>query len=238
MGTIQLDERGLAPAICQDASTGEVLMLGYVNPGSLKRTLEGGDVWFYSRSRSDLWHKGEVSGNYMRLKSASMDCDGDTILLKVEPDGPICHTGNPTCFFTPFDELPDFERTDRGPGVLEELFSVIQDRKQEMPDGSYTAKLFEDGVERIAQKVFSVIQDRKQEMPDGSYTAKLFEDGVERIAQKVIEEAGEVAIAGATGDRDQVVRETSDLLYHSLVLLSALGARPEDVWSELRDRRG
>lgn len=206
MGTIQLDERGLAPAICQDASTGEVLMLGYVNPGSLKRTLEGGDVWFYSRSRSDLWHKGEVSGNYMRLKSASMDCDGDTILLKVEPDGPICHTGNPTCFFTPFDELPDFERTDRGPGVLEELFSVIQ--------------------------------DRKQEMPDGSYTAKLFEDGVERIAQKVIEEAGEVAIAGATGDRDQVVRETSDLLYHSLVLLSALGARPEDVWSELRDRRG
>ena len=205
MGTIKLDERGLAPAICQDASTGEVLMLAYVNPGALKRTLEGGEVWFYSRSRSDLWHKGEVSGNYMRLKSATMDCDGDAILLKVEPDGPICHTGNPTCFFTPFDELPDFERTDDGPGVLEELFSVIQ--------------------------------DRKQEMPDGSYTAKLFKDGVDRIAQKVIEEAGEVAIAGMKGDRDQVVRETSDLLYHSLVLLSALGARPEDVWRELRGRR-
>ena len=205
MGTIQLDERGLAPAICQDASTGEVLMLAYVNPGALKRTLEGGEVWFYSRSRSDLWHKGEVSGNYMRLKSATMDCDGDAILLKVEPDGPICHTGNPTCFFTPFDELPDFERTDDGPGVLEELFSVIQ--------------------------------DRKQEMPDGSYTAKLFKDGVDRIAQKIIEEAGEVAIAGMKGDRDQVVRETSDLLYHSLVLLSALGATPEDVWRELRDRR-
>ena len=205
MGTIQLDERGLAPVICQDANTGEVIMLAYVNPGALKRTVEGGEVWFYSRSRSDLWHKGEVSGNYMRLKSATMDCDGDAILLKVEPDGPICHTGNPTCFFTPFDELPDFERTDRGPGILEELFSVIQ--------------------------------DRKREMPDGSYTAELFKDGVDRIAQKVIEEAGEVAIAGAKGDRDQVVRETSDLLYHSLVLLSALGARPEDVWRELRDRR-
>jgi phosphoribosyl-ATP pyrophosphohydrolase/phosphoribosyl-AMP cyclohydrolase len=205
MGTIQLDERGLAPVICQDANTGEVIMLAYVNPGALKRTVEGGEVWFYSRSRSDLWHKGEVSGNYMRLKSATMDCDGDAILLKVEPDGPICHTGNPTCFFTPFDELPDFERTDRGPGILEELFSVIQ--------------------------------DRKREMPDGSYTAELFKDGVDRIAQKVIEEAGEVAIAGAKGDRDQVVRETSDLLYHSLVLLSALGARPEDVWGELRDRR-
>ena len=205
MGTIQLDERGLTPAICQDDRTGEVIMLGYVNPGALKRTLEGGEVWFYSRSRSDLWHKGEVSGNYMRLKSASMDCDGDAILLKVEPDGPICHTGNPTCFFTPFDELPEFERTDNGPAVLEELFSVIQ--------------------------------DRKQEMPDGSYTAKLFRDGVDRIAQKVIEEAGKVAIAGAKGDRDQVVRETSDLLYHCMVLLSALGARPEDVWTELRDRR-
>ena len=205
MGTIQLDERGLAPAICQDASTGEVLMLGYVNPGALKRTLEGGEVWFYSRSRSDLWHKGEVSGNYMRLKSATMDCDGDAILLQVEPDGPICHTGNPTCFFTLFDELPDFERADDGPGVLEELFSVIQ--------------------------------DRKQELPDGSYTAELFKDGVDRIAQKVIEEAGEVAIAGMKGDHDQVVRETSDLLYHSLVLLSALGATPEDVWRELRDRR-
>jgi phosphoribosyl-ATP pyrophosphohydrolase/phosphoribosyl-AMP cyclohydrolase len=205
MGTIQLDERGLAPAICQDASTGEVLMLAYVNPGALKRTLEGGEVWFYSRSRSDLWHKGEVSGNYMRLKSATMDCDGDAILLKVEPDGPICHTGNPTCFFAPFDELPDFDRADDGPGVLEELFSVIQ--------------------------------DRKQEMPDGSYTAELFKGGVDRIAQKVIEEAGEVAIAGMKGDRDQLVRETSDLLYHSLVLLSVLGARPEDVWRELRDRR-
>ena len=205
MGTIQLDERGLAPAVCQDASTGEVLMLAYVNPGALKRTLEGGEVWFYSRSRSELWHKGEVSGNYMRLKSATMDCDGDVILLKVEPDGPICHTGNATCFFTPFDELPDFERTDKGPGVLEELFSVIQ--------------------------------DRKQEMPDGSYTAKLFKDGVDRIAQKVIEEAGEVAIAGIKGDSEQVVREVSDLLYHSLVLLSALGARPEDVWRELRDRQ-
>ncbi len=207
MGTIQLDENGLAPAICQDATTGEVLMLAYVNPGALKRTVEGGDVWFYSRSRSDLWHKGEVSGNYMRLKSAAMDCDGDAILLKVEPDGPVCHTGNPTCFFTPFAELPDFERADRGPGVLEELFSVIQ--------------------------------DRKQEAPEGSYTAELLKEGVDRIAQKVIEEAGsEVAIAGAKEDRDQVVRETSDLLYHALVLLSAVGARPEDVWSELRSRRG
>ena len=205
MVQIQLDERGLVPAIAQNATTGQVIMLGYMNPGSLKRTLEGGDVWFYSRSRSDLWHKGEVSGNYMRLRSATMDCDGDAVLLQVEPDGPICHTGNPVCFFTPFDELPDFATQDKGPGILEELFATVQDRKRERPEGSYTAELL-----------------------DG---------GVECISQKVIEEAGEVAIAGVKGDKDQVVREAADLLYHTLVLLSASGAAPEDVWQELRQRR-
>ena len=96
MPTVLLDDKGLAPAICQHEETGAVLMLGYVSPGAVKRTLEGGEVWFYSRSRSDLWHKGEVSGNYMRIRSASVDCDGDVILFKVIPDGPICHTGNPT----------------------------------------------------------------------------------------------------------------------------------------------
>ncbi len=208
MTEIQLDERGLVPAIAQNASTGEVIMLGYMNPGSIKRTFEGGDVWFYSRSRSDLWHKGEVSGNYMRIKAASVDCDGDTILLQVEPDGPICHTGNQTCFFTPLplDRLPDgYVRQEKGPGIVEELFALIQ--------------------------------ERKRELPEGSYTAKLFQEGRERISQKVIEEAGEAAIAGATGDKEQMVRELADLFYHALVLMSATGARPEDVWKELRERR-
>ena len=206
MVEIQLDEKGLVPAVAQNSSTGEVIMMGYMNPGSLKRTLEGGEVWFYSRSRSDLWHKGEVSGNYMRVKSASTDCDGDTILLQVEPDGPICHTGNATCFFTPFEELPEFVRAEKGPGIFEELFAVIQ--------------------------------DRKEELPEGSYTAGLFREGVERISQKVIEEAGETAIAGVKADKEALVRETADLLFHALVLLSASGARPEDVWAELRERRG
>ena len=181
MVQIQLDEKGLVPAIAQNVKTGEVLMLGYMNPGSLKRTLEGGEVWFYSRSRSDLWHKGEVSGNYMRIKSAAVDCDGDTIILQVEPDGPICHTGNPTCFFTPIpiEEFPEFTREERGPGVLEDLFAVIQ--------------------------------DRKREMPEGSYTAKLLQGGTDRISQKVIEEAGEAAIAGVKGDKDELVRELAGI---------------------------
>ena len=206
MVEIQLDEKGLVPAVAQDVNSGEVLMLGYMNPGALKRTLEGGEVWFYSRSRSDLWHKGEVSGNYMRVKSAAVDCDGDTIILKVEPDGPICHTGNQTCFFTPIDDFPEFTRAEKGPGILEDLFAVIQ--------------------------------DRKRDMPEGSYTTQLFSEGTKRIAQKVIEEAGETALAATVGDKEELIKETADLLYHALVLLSASDARPEDVWQELRKRQG
>ena len=153
MPEVKLDANGLVPAIAQNVNTGEVLMLGYMNPGSLKRTLDGGEVWFFSRSRSDLWHKGEVSGNYMRVKSAAVDCDGDALILQVEPDGPICHTGKPNCFFTPIDELPGFYREQKGPGCLKTCSPSYQDRKREMPQGSYTAQLLEGGSARIAQKV-------------------------------------------------------------------------------------
>jgi phosphoribosyl-ATP pyrophosphohydrolase/phosphoribosyl-AMP cyclohydrolase len=151
---VKLNEKGLVPAIAQDINTGQVLMLGYMNPGSLKRTVEGGQVWFYSRSQEDLWHKGEISGNYLNLREAWVDCDADTILLKVQPDGPTCHTGERSCFFTPMESLPDeYESTESGPGVLEELFAVIRDRQRELPEGSYTTRLLQDGVARIAQKV-------------------------------------------------------------------------------------
>jgi phosphoribosyl-ATP pyrophosphohydrolase/phosphoribosyl-AMP cyclohydrolase len=151
---VKLNEKGLVPAIAQDINTGQVLMLGYMNPGSLKRTVEGGQVWFYSRSQEDLWHKGEISGNYLNLREAWVDCDADTILLQVQPDGPTCHTGERSCFFTPMESLPDeYESTESGPGVLEELFAVIRDRQRELPEGSYTTRLLQDGVARIAQKV-------------------------------------------------------------------------------------
>jgi phosphoribosyl-ATP pyrophosphohydrolase/phosphoribosyl-AMP cyclohydrolase len=151
---VKLNEKSLVPAIAQDINTGQVLMLGYMNPGSLKRTVEGGQVWFYSRSQEDLWHKGEISGNYLNLREAWVDCDADTILLKVEPDGPTCHTGERSCFFTAMESLPDeYQSTESGPGVLEELFAVIRDRQRELPEGSYTTRLLQDGVARIAQKV-------------------------------------------------------------------------------------
>jgi phosphoribosyl-ATP pyrophosphohydrolase/phosphoribosyl-AMP cyclohydrolase len=99
MKDIKFDEKGLIPAIIQDADTGVVLMLGYMNEEALKHTLEGKDVWFYSRSRQELWHKGETSGNFIRVKEVWTDCDNDTILVKAKPTGPVCHTGAPNCFF-------------------------------------------------------------------------------------------------------------------------------------------
>ena len=204
---LKLDKQGLIPAIAQDANTGQVLMLGYMNPGSLKRTVEGVQVWFYSRSREDLWHKGEVSGNYLNLREAWTDCDGDTLLLKVEPDGPACHTGETSCFFNKLEGVPeaeDFTRTDPGSGVLDSLFAVIQ--------------------------------DRKRDMPEGSYTAELLKGGIGRVAQKVTEEAGETAIAAAMGNTEELPGEVADLLYHTLVLLAASGVKPQQVWDELQRR--
>ena len=204
---IKLNEQGLVPAIAQDTDTGQVLMLGYMNPGSLKRTVDGVQVWFYSRSREDLWHKGEISGNYLNLKEAWLDCDGDTLLLKVKPDGPACHTGETSCFYTPLDGVPEeYEATETGPGILSELFAVIQ--------------------------------DRQRDPPEGSYTAKLLQAGMGRIAQKVIEEAGETAIAAMQKDQEGLPKEVADLLYHTLVLLAASGVTPNQVWEELRSRRG
>ena len=150
---IQLDEKGLVSAIVQDDGTGRVLMLGYMNPEALERTLDGENVWFYSRSRSELWLKGETSGNYLKVKSLHLDCDGDAILVKADPVGPTCHTGEESCFFKPLTELAEFTVRDKGPGITDELFAVIQSRKDEMPEGSYTAALFEQGTPRIAQKV-------------------------------------------------------------------------------------
>lgn len=171
---VKLNEQGLVPAIAQDINTGQVLMLGYMNPGSLKRTVEGVQVWFYSRSREDLWHKGEVSGNYLNLREAWLDCDGDTILLKVDPDGPACHTGDTSCFFTPMDHLPEeYEVTDSGPGILDELFGVIRERQHEAAEDSYTARLLREGTGRIAQKVIeeagetaiAAVQGNNEDLP-------------------------------------------------------------------------
>ena len=101
---LKYDDKGLVPVIVQDARDGEVLMLGYANKESLRRTLDSGEVWFYSRSRQELWHKGGTSGNVLRVRSIAKDCDSDTILIKADPVGPTCHTGNRSCFFQGFSQ--------------------------------------------------------------------------------------------------------------------------------------
>lgn len=102
---MKFDEKGLIAAIIQDAETGEVLMVGYMNEESLRRTLDSGQVWFYSRSRKELWHKGATSGNYLNVRDIFKDCDEDALLVKVKPTGPVCHTGNRSCFFRVLDEI-------------------------------------------------------------------------------------------------------------------------------------
>lgn len=134
---------GLIPAIIQDADTRKVLMLGYMNAEAFQKTQDEGRVTFYSRSKDRLWTKGESSGNFLEVKDISIDCDNDTLLIKVNPTGPVCHTGTDTCF-TEINE---------GSAFLHQLESVIVDRKNNPNDSSYTASLFKKGINKIAQKV-------------------------------------------------------------------------------------
>ena len=136
---------GLVPAIIQDAQTKTVLMLGYMNEESLRKTQETGLVTFFSRSRQCLWTKGETSGNYLHVVSIKSDCDNDTLLIQANPDGPTCHTGTDTCWGEENKPNPLL--------FLSELSDFIEKRHEEMPEGSYTTSLFKDGLNRMAQKV-------------------------------------------------------------------------------------
>lgn len=137
--------QGLVPAVIQDYETQHVLMLGYMNEEAYRKTVETGKVTFWSRSRNTLWTKGETSGNFLNVIEIKNDCDGDTLLVKVRPDGPTCHTGADTCWG---------EKNEQNPLLfLAELQDFIEKRHEEMPEGSYTTSLFKDGLNRMAQKV-------------------------------------------------------------------------------------
>lgn len=136
---------GLVPAIIQDAKTKNVLMLGFMNEEAYRQTVETGKVTFFSRSKQRLWTKGETSGNFLHVVSIKNDCDDDTLLIQVNPEGPVCHTGTDTCWG---------EKNERNPLLfLSELQDFIETRYKEMPEGSYTTSLFKDGINRMAQKV-------------------------------------------------------------------------------------
>lgn len=135
---------GLIPAIIQDEDTQKVLMLGYMNKEAYQKTIDTGIVTFFSRSRQTLWTKGETSGNFLHVVSIKADCDQDTLLIKVHPNGPVCHTGTDTCWG---------EENKQDILFLKELQDFIDKRHQEMPEGSYTTSLFQSGINKIAQKV-------------------------------------------------------------------------------------
>lgn len=139
----QKNADGLLPAIIQDASSGTVLMLGYMNEIAFAQTKESGKVVFYSRSRQSLWQKGETSGNFLHVREVMTDCDRDTILIKASPAGPVCHTGMTTCFGEQTSSI----------GFLNELEDTISDRRENPIISSYTSQLFESGINKIAQKV-------------------------------------------------------------------------------------
>lgn len=206
---------GLVPAIVQDATTGEVLMLAYMNRESLERTLSTGRTCFWSRSRKALWVKGETSGNYQDVTSVHLDCDRDALLVRVRQTGVACHTGHRSCFFTRVSPEPE-------PGGR---------------DAEAEARAGIAGAEGVLSELYGTICDRKRRMPAGSYTASLMSGGKDRILKKVAEEAGEVMLASKNDDREEIVREMADLWYHSLVVLGYHDIPPRAVCEELAKRR-
>ncbi|MBB5324304.1 phosphoribosyl-ATP pyrophosphohydrolase/phosphoribosyl-AMP cyclohydrolase [Anoxybacillus tepidamans] len=149
---IKFDEKGLVPAIVQDAQSKEVLTLAYMNEESLKKSLETGETWFYSRSRQELWHKGATSGHTQRIVDMRYDCDSDAVLVLVEPAGPACHTGSYSCFSNRLNG-ENIQRSAQRFAIINELEHTIAAREAERPEGSYTTYLFEKGVDKILKKV-------------------------------------------------------------------------------------
>src|SRR2546421_6291806 len=206
---IKFDERGLVPAIVQDVNTHEVLTLAYMNAESLKRTIETKETWFWSRSRSSLWHKGEKSGHSQRVTEILVDCDHDALTVFVNPNAPACHTGAQSCFHNEFEET----------GGPEEIADRVSD------------------LGAVLNDLYALIETRKCNRPVGSYTTYLFDQGLDKILKKVGEESSETIIAAKNPDASVLSAEVSDLLYHLLVLLVERSVTLDHVRDELVRRR-
>ena len=236
---LRFDATGLLPVVAQDVFTGRVLMLAWANAEAVDRTLATGEAHFWSRSRNSLWRKGESSGNSLRVLSIEPDCDRDSLLLRVLPAGPACHTGAVSCF--------DGESGPRGGLDLAALERIVGERAAADPATSYTAQLFEAGIERMAQKVgeeatevviaalvasASAVPQRKAERLDQGGTAV---DLRSRDAAAAAQQE-----PGAKPARQRLIEEASDLLFHLTVLLAASGVTTGELAAELaaRHQRG
>lgn len=204
---VNFDHKGLVPAVLQDINSREVLMLGYMNREALEKTIEIGKVCFWSRSRRELWLKGESSGNYQTVKEIRVDCDHDALLILVEPAGPACHTGKQSCF-------------DQG------LIGKCGDRLA----SSGSEKFF------FLSKLEQLIGERRSNPLQGSYTSYLFQKGLDQICQKVGEETTELIIAAKNQNKKEIIAETADLFFHLLVLLKQNQLAWEEIVVELERR--
>ncbi|MEK5059817.1 bifunctional phosphoribosyl-AMP cyclohydrolase/phosphoribosyl-ATP pyrophosphatase [Paenibacillus sp. FSL H7-0326] len=211
---VRFDEKGLVPAIVQDADTKEVLMMAYMNEESLLKSISKGETWFWSRSRNELWNKGATSGNVQSIVSMKYDCDGDTLLVLVEPKGPACHTGENSCFYR---EISGLARTSASVPV----------------PGTSKAGPASEGRFEVLAELERVISEREKERPEGAYTTYLFDKGVDKILKKIGEEASETIIAAKNKDNQELRLEVSDLIYHLLVLLEERKLPLDEIMQEL-----
>jgi phosphoribosyl-ATP pyrophosphohydrolase/phosphoribosyl-AMP cyclohydrolase len=234
---LKFDEQGLIPSIVQDSATGEVLMVAYMNAESLAQTMRTGQTWFWSRSRQELWHKGATSGHTQQVVDIRLDCDGDALLVKVIPEGPACHTGERTCFYRGINETESpREQIGQTPVIhqadsplspvnlvnvvnvaaldlgilLQDLYRMIQERKEQLPEGSYTTYLFNSGLDKILKKVGE----------EASETIIAAKNACDFDTRKLL--SGEI----------------SDLLYHLLVLMAEREVSLQDISNELSHRAG
>ena len=213
LGAVRFDEHGLVPCVTQDWRTGEVLTLAYMNDEALERTRATGEVHFYSRSRKEIWHKGQTSGNVQRVRQIRYDCDGDALVALVDPAGPACHTGQRSCFYRDLEGSAD-PAADAPPAAGEptpaayEALSVLE----------------------------RTLLDRRERRPDGSYTVELLDDP-SRLMDKVREEADEVSRAAGSESDERVTEEAADVLYHLNVLLASRGIPIASALEILNGRR-
>lgn len=205
---IDWNKIGLLPVIVQDVNSNEVLMMAYMDKEALELSLSTRKAHYYSRSKKRIWKKGESSGHTQEIDSFFIDCDNDTLLIKVKQNGVACHTGRPSCFFTKLDSGEIISEVEAG---NEALYGVID-------------------------TLYHTIQERKNADPEISWTAKLLSKGDNAILKKVVEEAGEFSFAYKDNDDAEMVYEAADLTYHMLVALAAKNISPDRIKQELARR--
>lgn len=198
----------LLPVVVQETTTGEVLMMAYMNQEALELTLSSKVAHYFSRSRQKLWKKGESSGHFQYVKEAYLDCDNDTLLLKVEQTGVACHTGRSSCFFN---------RIDMG-----------QETKAPLTEIEYD----------IYDTLYHMIQERKHADPKSSYVASLLHKGDNSFLKKIVEEASEFCFACKDNNEHEIIYEAADLIFHTLIALGAKNVHPERIVTELKRRFG